>query len=50
MPEAEKFAVAAYNEVRQHVGPGDPWLKKASDNLTKIYQAEGKSDEAERLK
>lgn len=50
MPEAEKIAVEAYDEVRQLFGQQSPRVKKASDNLIKIYQAEGKTDAAERLK
>lgn len=50
LPEAERIAVKAQDEARQHLGEQSPLTKVAADNLIKIYEKQGKHDLAQSLR
>jgi serine/threonine-protein kinase len=50
LPEAEEVALKAYTEAKSILGEKDTLVNRTSANLSKIYQAEGKSEAAEKLK
>ena len=50
LPEAERIAFEVHDEVARHLCPQHPALKSTAANLAKIYEEEGKSDLAAKLR